>query len=306
MNSNCRVYPNLHSVRNPLSSLHDTPELSVGIIDTSTEARLRTVLDWYTTHMDLDLHVMTTDGRLDVQALQESFPSVTCIVFTASGFNGEKINQFAYGCRSRFFFITRSDADLVFFDGASMTKLMAQENHPAMVLPLRLNNKGEFTPDIRVPLLTGDGRIDVESDMPKVPDGGAMPSLYPIMEMGLYDTALFQRLRGYDEQIHSEYWQAMDWGIRCWMMGYPLYLSQLAVLFFPGNLSLVEDQSESEGWRRCSTKALILKVAEGRRPEIVKPRRDFDHDAWEQDVRLRYRYLVKQDYPTLVRNWGKM
>ena len=49
-----------------------------------------------------------------------------------------------------------------------------------------------------------------------------------------------------------------------------------------------------------------LKVAEGRRPEIVKPRRDFDHDAWEQDVRLRYRYLVKQDYPTLVRNWGKM
>ena len=150
------------------------------------------------------------------------------------------------------------------------------------------------------------GRIDVESDMPKVPDGGAMPSLYPIMEMGLYDTALFQRLRGYDEQIHSEYWQAMDWGIRCWMMGYPLYLSQLAVLFFPGNLSLVEDQSESAGWRRCSTKALSLKVAEGRRPEIVKPRRDFDHDAWEQDVRLRYRYLVKQDYPTLVRNWGKM
>ena len=295
----------MHSVRNPLSTLHDAPELSVGIIDASSEERLQEVLQWYTTHMDLDLHVMTTEGRVDLPALQDCFPSVTFIVFSSDGFNGEKINQFAYGCHSRFFFITRSDADLIYFDGNGMTALMASESHPAMMIPMRLNSKGEFTPDIRIPLLDGDGKIGVESEMPGISGVEAQPTLYPIMEMGLYDTALFQRLRGYDEQIHSEYWQALDWGIRCWMMGYPLFLSPLAVQFFPSNLSLVEDQSEGGGWKRCATKALGLKVVRGHKPEMVKPHHGFDHDAWDQDVKLRYRYLVKQDYPTLVQGWGK-
>ncbi len=302
MNGNVRVYPPLNSVFGPFRSQQDSPLLSIGIIDDATEERLYAVLDWYTSHMDYDIHVLTTLGRFDVENLMRRYPSVTCLVFMTSGFSGERINQFAYGCRSRFFFITHCGADLIYFDSAKVGEVMAGKEHPAMVVPLRLNSKGECTPDIRIPLLTKEGEIDVACDMPDA-NATRFSSLYPIMGRGWYDTALFQRLRGYDEQIHSEYWQALDWGIRCWMMGHPIYLSTFLVEFYPAMLSLVEDQSARAGWERCLTKALGVKVTHGK-VELVKPKRHFDRDAWRGEVKPRLRYQVKRSYPTLVESWG--
>ena len=299
MNSNCRVYPSVEKTRNQLSNLHSMSLLSVGILDVSTPERLKTVLDWYTSHMDMDLHVMTVEGRCDVSALRASYPSVTFIVFASAGFNGEKINQFGYGCHSRFFFVTRSDADLVVFDGARIKSLMGDERHPSMVLPLRLNGKGEASPDIRLPLISDDS-VDLGADMPVL---FPTDSLYPALGLGIYDTALFQRLRGYDEQIHSEFWQSVDWGIRSWTYGYPMLLSDACVFYFPGQLSLVEDMSDEEARRRVSTKALSVRLDADGKPQMVRPKGSYDRAAFEE-VKARGRYLVKKDYPTLVKEWG--
>lgn len=302
MNGNCRVFPSLEHQHNRLSSLHDRPELSIGIIDTSTSERLATVLDWYTRNLDQDINVMTVEGQVDLASFQQRYPTVTFIVFAASSFNGEKINQFAYACHARTFLIVRSDCDLVYYDGASIAALMGTGAKPAMLCPLRLNQKGEVMGDVRLPLLENDG-IAVGADMPS----GTRPSptLYPVMGMGLYDTALFQRLRGYDEQIHSEFWQALDWGIRCWTLGYTIQLVSSMVFYFPGALQLVEDVTRTEGWRRCETKALGVRANPGGKNAVVRPRQGFDRDAFEQEVRQRLRWLVKTDYPTLVRQWGK-
>jgi hypothetical protein len=299
-----RIYHNKQDLENRIRSLHDNPQLAVGLLDVGSHEQLEHALAWYVENLNYDIHVLTGDDQLNVRQLQETYPSVSFIVFSSRGFSGEKINAFALECKTNYFLIVRSDAELIRFDGERLFSTMERKEHPAMVAPVLANSEREIVPCVRIPKLK-EGRLDRECAFPNMADDAKADTLYPLMELGLYDRALFQRLRGYDEQIHSEYWQALDWGIRCWELGHPIYMSRTLLVQFPDRLSVIEDLSEVGGYQRCCTKALGIRQNVGGKNSARRPARDYDRESFKGEVKTRLVWLVKQDYAHVVSGWMK-
>ncbi|MFA6844224.1 MAG: hypothetical protein WCR02_00705 [Sphaerochaetaceae bacterium] len=301
MLNNYRIYRSRQDLEQRIRTLHDNPLLAVGLLDVSTAKRLEETLSWYVQNLGYAIHVITQNDKVDIHLMQEKFPSVTFILFTSEAFSGEKINVFANECKTNYFLVVRTDCDLIRFDGLKLFALLDRKDHPSMVCPVLANSAREIVPCVRIPKLEKQS-ILCGCSFPNMLDDTKVDTLYPVMGLGLYDRALFQRLRGYDEQIHSEYWQVLDWGIRCWLLGYPLYLTQALLVQFPTRLSLIEDLTEVEGYKRCCTKALTVVQVNGKNV-ARKIKKDYDRDAMRQEVKSRLLWLQKQDYRHLVSFW---
>ena len=87
----------------------------------------------------------------------------------------------------------------------------------------------------------------VDSDFPLLDEARAVRTLYPVMGLGLYDRAVFQRLRGFDEKIESDYYQLVDWGIRSALIGHRVLASSALLMQFIDRESVIEDRSERAG-----------------------------------------------------------
>ena len=303
MLNNYRIYRRKQEMLSRITHLHNTEQLAVGILDTGTLAQLNESLEWYQSQMNYSLHVVTQEGRLDIPSMQEQYKDVTFLVFTSHTFTGEKINAVANECRTNLFLIVRSDLLLVKFDGPMLMPLMAQPEHPAAFCAVLANAYKEIVPCRRSPRLV-DRVLDPDSDFPRLGEEMQQQTLYPVMCLALYDRALFQRLRGFDEQIHSEYYQALDWGIRTHLLGYKLCIGDALLMQFPDRESVIEDRSDAEGFERCYTKALGVQNINSK--NIARKYKGyFDKDVYQTEVKKRMLWLQKMDFATLCDSWPK-
>ena len=301
MLSNYRIYRRKQEIGARINRLHNTEQLAVGILDSSSPEALLESLDWYVQNMQYSIHVVTQEGRFDILALQQKYKDVTFLVFTGNAFTGEKINAVANECRTNLFLIVRSDTLLVRFNGDVLLSQMARAEHPAAFCAVIANAYREIVPCLRIPRLL-DRELDPDSDFPVMDEQKALKTLYPVMCLGLYDRALFQRLRGFDEEIHSEYWEALDWGLRSHLLGYDVVCSSSLLMQFTERESVIEDRSESEGFERCYTKALSVQQVHER--NIVKKYKGYvDKDVYHNEVKKRMLWLQKFDFGSLVANW---
>ncbi len=283
--------------------MHNTEQLAIGILDTGNLEQLTNCLDWYTREMNYSLHVVTQEGRFDLGLMQEAYKDVTFLVFTSHTFTGEKVNAVANECRTNLFLIVRSDLLLVTFDGPTLLDAMTQSDHPAAFSAVVANAYREIIPCRRMPRMCGR-HLDPDSGFPSLDRAVSLPSLYPFMCLGLYDRALFQRLRGFDEAIHSEYWQALDWGIRCHLLGYTVSINSALMVQFPDRESVIEDRSEAEGYLRCYTKALSVQKINAKNV-ARKYKGFFDKEVYQTEVKKRMLWLQKLDFVELCARWPK-
>ncbi len=281
--------------------MHCTEQLAVGILDTGSPQQLNEALDWYLAEMNCSVHVVTQEDRIDVNAMQEAYSEVTFLVFTSMTFSGERINAVANECHTNFFLIVRSDQLLVRFDGNALLSLMVKPEHPATLAAVIANANKEVVPCVRAPHMNGR-KIEPISYFPLFDGTGSLDTLYPVMSIGFYDRALFQRMRGFDEQIHSEYWQALDWGIRCYLYGYSIQISSALMVQFSERESVIEDRTETEGFLRCYTKALSVSQIKGKNI-AHRYKGFFDKSVYREDVKKRMIWLQKTDFPTLCEQW---
>lgn len=303
MLSNYRIFRRKQELGNRISALHSTQQLAVGILDTGNPEKLAFCLDWYVENFNCNLHVVTQEGKLDIPSMQQQYKDVSFIVFTGNTFTGEKINAVANECRTNLFLIVRSDTLLVSFDHAFLLSEMSKSDHPAAIGAVIANAWREIIPCRRLPRLT-ERELDPDSDFPSMDGGEMLPTLYPVMALALYDRALFQRLRGFDEQIHSEYWQVLDWGLRCHLLGYSVVINRSLLVQFPDRENVIEDRSEAEGFLRCYTKALSVQQINGK--NIVRKYKGyFDKDTYHSEVKTRMQWLQKLDFSTLCDRWSK-
>lgn len=301
--TNYRIYRSKQDIGKRINQLHASAQLAIGILDTGTSEQLQDALDWYVREMNYGLHVVTQEGRVDILELQQKYKDVTFLVFTTHVFTGEKINAVANECQTNLFLIVRSDLLLVRFDGSFLLSAMGESDHPAAFTAVLANANREIVPCLRIPRLVGR-QLDPESDFPSPEPEVVRSTLYPVYGLGLYDRALFQRLRGFDEEIHSEYWQALDWGIRCNLYGYRLSLNSNLLMQFPDRESIIEDRSEAQGFLRCYTKALSVKQVGGK--NVARRYSGYvDREVYRLEVKKRMVWLQKLDFSTLVRQWGK-
>ncbi len=302
MLNNYRIYRRKQEVGSRVTRLHNTEQLAVGILDTGTIEQLGQCLQWYRQNLNHSLHVITQEGRFDLPLMQEQYKDVTFLVFTSHTFTGEKINAVANECQTNLFLIVRSEMVLVKFDGKRLFEAMAPSEHPAAFAPVLANAYREIVPSRRIPRMVGR-ELDPDSDFPSMDEDMVLTTLYPLMCLGLYDRALFQRLRGFDEQIHSEYWQALDWGLRCHLLGYTIMVSSSLLLQFPDRESVIEDRSEAQGFMRCYTKALSVQRINGR--NVAKKYKGFvDRELYQTEVKKRMLWLQKMDYAELCEQWS--
>jgi len=301
MTSNYRIYRRRLDLGSRIHQLHSTEQLAIGILDTGTPEQLEENLSWYVEHMNYALHVVTQEGRLDITAMQEAYKAVTFLVFPSSALTGEKINAVANECHTSYFLIVRSDLLLVRFDGAALFALMAEKGAPAALASLIANMDKEIAPTLRSPHLE-ERRLEPRSHFPTEGAPGGENTLYPVMALGLYDRALFQRLRGFDEKIHSEYFQALDWGIRCYLLGHTIQATSHLLMQFADRQSIIEDRSESEGFKRCYTKALSIQQIKGK--NLIRKYKGFvDKEALSDEVKKRLLWLLKSDFFQLLEHW---
>ncbi len=284
-----------------ISSLYRQQQLSIGIMDVASLETLKSSLDWFIENMNCTLHVVTLEDTFEQGDLGTLYPDVTFLCFNSLVTLGEMIDAFADECYATYFLVVRSDIQVLGFDGSALVALMADRHHPAMITPVMLNQDMEVMPTIRAPYLKGK-EIDPLSFMPRIDPGSLTDNLYPVMGLGLYDRALFQRLRGFDEQIMGEFYQMLDFGVRCNLYGFPIYTCSDFAIRFISKHSIIEDRSKCEGMNRAYTKALsIHRIAGKNLVEKWKPY--VDKDLLKNEVKTKQIILQKTDFFTLVKEW---
>jgi len=285
-----------------LSSLYRQRQLAIGILDFGSEKELEETLRWYSENMNQNLHVLTTEYRMEEkQDLTEKFPDVSFIVFKSDTSTGEYINAFADECDSTFFLVVRTDMLIIAFEGEKLMAMMADKNHPAVIAPVMISSQGEVMPTLRAPFIKGR-EVDPLSFMPDIEEEKPYNNLYPLLEIGLYDRALFQRLRAYDAAIMGEFYQALDFGTRCFLFGYSIVTLRALAVQFPNRISIIENRSECDGMNRFYTKALSIRRIAGKNV-IEKWKPYVDKEVLLDEVKKKKVNIQKTDFFSLQKNW---
>ena len=190
---------------------------------------------------------------------------------------------------------------LVAFDGERLMHLMGEKNHPAIITPVMISSSLEILPTLRAPYIKGR-QVDPASFTPTADADVEEDNLYPVMELGLYDRALFQRLRSYDTLISGEFYQAMDFGVRCFLLGHRIFTTRALAIQFPRRISVIEDRSLCDGVNRFYTKALSVRRIAGK--NVVEKWKPYvDKELLNDEVKKKQVMLQKTDFFTLMKNW---
>ncbi len=285
-----------------ISSLYRQQQLSVGILDLGTREELVSTIEWYLENMNNAIHVMTTEEYIEQADITSKYPDVTFIVFKNAATSGEYINAFADECYATYFLVVRTDCTLISFDGERLMSILGEKSHPAIITPVMLSSEGEVLPTLRAPHLRGK-EVDPLSFLPDISTDATVNNLYPLMEIGLYDRALFQRLREYDKEISGEYYQALDYGVRCYLMGYDIVTTRALAVLFPQRVTIIEDRTECYGMNRFYTKALSIRRIAGKNvAEKWKPY--VDKEVFNEEVKKKQINLQKIDFNSLIEHWN--
>lgn len=299
--NNYKIYHRKQDLGKKIEQLHRSEQLAIGIIDSGSLEMLKSTLDWYTNNMNCCLHVVISSDRGDIANFQSSYPDITFIVFPSFPTHGELVNTIADECFTTYFLIVRSDMEIVRFEGAYLFSLLSSKEAPAALVPAIANSNKEIIPSMRAPNKIGN-LIDPISYFPDMSSTESHQTLYPVRGIGLFDRALFQRVRSYDVEIESEYWQTLDLGLRYNLYGNTIGCTSAFIVRFPKSLSIVEDRSPVESINRLHTRALSVENINGKNfPR--KFRGHFDRKVYNEEVKKRLSYLVKKDFTTLCNTW---
>ena len=286
-----------------ISTLYRQQQFSIGILDFGSKEDLLATLDWYLDNMNLSIHVLTTEFKMDRYDIQDSYPEVTFIVFKNDTTTGEYINAMADECYTDYFLIVRSDMEIIAFESKPLLEVMKSKDHPVAISPVMLSSSGEIMPTLRAPYIRGK-EVDPQSFQPDIESDSCQPTLYPVLCLGLDDRALLQRLRGYDVDILGEYYQSLDLGVRSWLFGYKMFTTRNLAVRFPNRVSVIEDRSECSGMDRFYTKALSIKRVSGKNM-VSKWKPYVDKKVLSEEVKKKQVNLQKTDFFTLIEKWGE-
>lgn len=297
MQKHYQVFSGYSKVGNLIKVPNKEETFAIGIMDTSSEHDLEETLMWYSVNFNHGLHVITTEERFTTMSLSSRYQDVTFIVFDKPPVLGERANAMADTCIASYFFLTRSDVDLIDLNFEALQKRFMSENHPAALTPIIFNKNKELIPTVRTPKLDRKDKIEILSYEPSKNDDS---NLCPFLGIAIYNRSLFQRIRGFDTEISSAYYQCLDFGTKCWMFGYPIYsVNDLAVLFYSKQF-LIEDRSEGIGTNRFYTRALCVRRI---RDKIrLRPSLGMDRHLIAEEIKKKAG-LYKTDFKNLCENW---
>ncbi len=296
-----RVYPRKRDIGRRINQLHQEEPLAVGILDIGTQQELVSCIDWYVLNFNSCLHVITVEGNDDIEQWRLRWPDVTWIAFKNHTLLAEKLGALADECYTTYFMVVRSDMELVHYDRNLLARHAGRQPVPAVLSPLLYNSQDELLPTLSAPCLEKKNMASL-SFFPRKGKLSSQENFVPFLGLGMYERALFQRMRGFDSQIISDYWQCYDFAGRTWLCGYPFYVTPSFAFRFSTRISVVEERTEPLGINRMYTKLLGVQQIKGK--NFLNPRMSrVEKDVLEDEVRTRLLLLYKQDFSMLVQGW---
>lgn len=291
------MYRNKQDIGKRIRYLHSEEPLSIAIIAVDNGELLLDALSYYESKFSSPLYVLIFEEMDNISQLRMNFPSISFIVFTQPVSTGNMINVMANECYTTYFFVTRSDLHVIDFDFDSIIAQFSKGEKPALITPILLNKGDEEIPVVQVP------HIDrhIIDPLPFFPTNEKNATLYPYLGLGIYERALFQRLRGYDELISGEYWQFLDFGTRVWLFGYTIYAHTFIKLKFPFRQLVIENRSETASLKRVLTKALGMRQINGKN-YTKRIGKYTDSSYMKNDMKSRIA-LYKCDFAELMNDW---
>ncbi|MDD3366927.1 MAG: hypothetical protein WCS59_03440 [Sphaerochaetaceae bacterium] len=296
MQNNYQIFHRKQDIGKRISLLHREETLSIGMLAVESGEILAQSIASLEDYEPWALHVLMYEDQGRIPELRKRFPDVTFIVFRQPVSFGTLANALANECYTTFFYLTRSDLRQVVFSGETAIELLHRSDKPAAVTPIVTNRLGELIPVIQAPML----KNDIIDPISFIPQQSITATLYPFLGIGIYERALFQRLRGFDELIEGDYWQVLDFGLRAWLYGYPIFNIDAIQCTFVDRQFIIEDRSQREGIKRVHTKALGVRQINGK--NYPKRVRRFNDSHLHAEVKKRLA-LYKTDFQQLVEQW---
>ncbi|MDC7245403.1 MAG: hypothetical protein PQJ47_05755 [Sphaerochaetaceae bacterium] len=297
MQTDYHIYRNKQDIGKRIRYLHSEEPLSIALLVNDFESEILDSISYYSTYFDVPLFVLLFEDNRKLAELRLQFPSVSFIVFTQPASMGAAINVMANECFTTYFWVTRSDIRVESFDFDMVLEQFNRSERPSQISPILSNRFDERLPVVHLPKVDRNF-ID---PVPLIPSEKSTGTLYPFFGLGIYERALFQRLRGFDESISTEYWQILDFGIRCWLFGYSIFTLDSFHMKFPYRQFIIENRSEQDGFKRCLTKALGMRQLNGKNyPKTIGRYTDRTYLKKEMAKRLA---LYKMDFNELMNQW---
>lgn len=266
MKSDYSIIKQQPSFNTVIGRLHKEELLCVIIQDKGTLDDLLSCISWFKENMNFSIHVCMNNDRTKLETLQKAHPDITYLVFNRPVSLANRINAMATECYTTYFLVVRSDMNLTRFDGGVLIDYLLENTQTSVICPIIKNQEDETVPSLRIPLYERKREFKIESQLPDsdVSSTRFYNTLYPFWGVGLYKRAIFQRLRGMDEQITSSYWQTLDFGTRSWLFGYTVIISNALQVKFKNKINLQEDISECEKSERCYAKVFGVSQIDGK------------------------------------------
>ncbi|MDR2489961.1 MAG: hypothetical protein LBD20_00995, partial [Spirochaetaceae bacterium] len=167
---------------------------------------------------DFVVSLEPADTRADIGGLAAAFPFVRFILLKERLNRGREINLAAAETREAFFLVLRRGYQMVPAPLAGVSPGDSPSGKPLCAVPLIYDRGGRALPVGIAPAFSGGKRRSFLRTTRAAPRGGEK-TLFPFGGMGLYHRERFVRLGGFDGTIESEYWQLMDFGLRCYAWG---------------------------------------------------------------------------------------
>ncbi len=297
MQNNYHVYRSRQDIGSRIRYLHSEIPLSIALIDTDGGDALCEAIEYYHLTLKWPLTVFLCDRQDSLAELRLQFPLVSFIHFPQPVSIAAMINVMANECYTTYFAVTRSDLRITAFEADRIFSLFEEHSQHAMVTPFVRNRFGELIPTIEVPRLK---KFSIDP-LPFIPSGKKEATLYPFLALGIYERALFQRLRGYDEEITGEYWQFLDFGIRCWLYGYTIQAVPEMEMVFPYRQFIIENRSPDTSFKRVLTKTLAFRQVNGK--NYIRRIGKYTDILYLREVMKKRLALFKLDFNELVETW---
>jgi hypothetical protein len=297
MESNFQIVYGKQDIGKRISLLHSQETISIGLVSVGSEAELADSIKALYDFTDIgSLFVLLYQEHENLKAIIKQYPKATFILFTEPLSFGSIANVMANQCHSTYFALTRSNLEFVSFDYQKAIDILNGSQKAAAVTFNLTNRFEEELPVIQVPFIR-DNLIDPISFFPSKDQ---LPTLYPFFGVGIFERALFQRLRGFDDSIETEYWQFLDFGLRSWLYGYPILYSDAIKAKFSNRQFIIENRSEGGGIKRVHTRALGFRTIRGKNYPKRFPKY-FDSKV-HMDIK-KILSLYKQDFYSLIESW---
>lgn len=185
---------------------------------------------------------------------RESVPGVKTLITDTSVNPGEQVNLGISAASYPFVAVIWNDMRfMTLFSPQFVHEVENGEN--ICTVPMLYSYQGDLIPSIPTP--ASSMRTVKTIPMTAIETGTA--ALYPFDYAGIYNKKMFQLAGGYDPEIHSSFWQKMDFGFRSWLWGEKIILNASLRIYYNCDFQQ-DDQTIDQGYRRFYLRNLAVHI----------------------------------------------